>query len=72
MQHSGEGGVTVAIRPIPRYGPAMPDGVVYVVDDEECVRRAFCRLLSSAGLRAEGLHRLRRSSRNREWSDRPV
>jgi FixJ family two-component response regulator len=32
----------------------MPDGVVYVVDDEECVRRAFCRLLSSAGLRAEG------------------
>ena len=32
----------------------MPDGVVYVVDDEECVRRAFCRVLNSAGLRAEG------------------
>jgi len=32
---------------------ADPDGVVYVVDDETCVRRALARLLSAEGLHVE-------------------
>ena len=32
---------------------ADPDGVVYVVDDETCVRRALARLLSAVGLNVE-------------------
>ena len=32
----------------------MPDEVVYVIDDDESVRRALCRLLASVDLPAEG------------------
>jgi len=32
----------------------MSDEVVYVIDDDEGVRRALCRLVASVALRAEG------------------
>jgi RNA polymerase sigma factor (sigma-70 family) len=46
-------GTRVVPEPQPRWGPAHGDGTVYVVDDDDGICRALCRLLASVGLRAE-------------------